>query len=169
MFAITKHCHLQAVFSSNYCRSLSPSASIKPLNLLRIKREKKGTNYTSSTHQSSSAQMSLFFSRSLPALFPWWRRMMKTITRLHKAMMVLEYFTSHSWVWNMDNVTMLMNQMGSEDKKVCVCINTLSVCCWHSYTSRICDSESCHLKRVVNEQFIQVAHSSLINAWTQCL
>uniref|UniRef100_A0A8C1X1B7 Fatty acyl-CoA reductase n=1 Tax=Cyprinus carpio TaxID=7962 RepID=A0A8C1X1B7_CYPCA len=47
-------------------------------------------------------------------------RMMKTITRLHKAMMVLEYFTSHSWVWNMDNVTMLMNQMGSEDKKVCV-------------------------------------------------
>uniref|UniRef100_A0A673GJ26 Fatty acyl-CoA reductase n=1 Tax=Sinocyclocheilus rhinocerous TaxID=307959 RepID=A0A673GJ26_9TELE len=44
-------------------------------------------------------------------------RMMKTITRLHKAMMVLEYFTSHSWVWNMDNVTMLMNQMGSEDKK----------------------------------------------------
>ncbi|XP_043084152.1 fatty acyl-CoA reductase 1 isoform X2 [Puntigrus tetrazona] len=45
-------------------------------------------------------------------------RMMKTITRLHKAMMVLEYFTSHSWVWNTDNVTMLMNQMGSEDKKV---------------------------------------------------
>uniref|UniRef100_A0A672Q4T5 Fatty acyl-CoA reductase n=1 Tax=Sinocyclocheilus grahami TaxID=75366 RepID=A0A672Q4T5_SINGR len=44
-------------------------------------------------------------------------RMMKTITRLHKAMMVLEYFTSHSWVWNMDNITMLMNQMGSEDKK----------------------------------------------------
>ncbi|XP_016339235.1 fatty acyl-CoA reductase 1-like [Sinocyclocheilus anshuiensis] len=44
-------------------------------------------------------------------------RMMKTIARLHKAMMVLEYFTSHSWVWNMDNVTMLMNQMGSEDKK----------------------------------------------------
>ncbi|XP_056595671.1 fatty acyl-CoA reductase 1 isoform X1 [Triplophysa dalaica] len=45
-------------------------------------------------------------------------RMMKTITRLHKAMMVLEYFTSHSWVWNTDNVTMLMNQMSTEDKKV---------------------------------------------------
>ncbi|TSQ92664.1 Fatty acyl-CoA reductase 1 [Bagarius yarrelli] len=29
-------------------------------------------------------------------------RMMKTITRLHKAMMVLEYFTSHSWVFNFD-------------------------------------------------------------------
>uniref|UniRef100_H3C9S8 Fatty acyl-CoA reductase n=1 Tax=Tetraodon nigroviridis TaxID=99883 RepID=H3C9S8_TETNG len=38
-------------------------------------------------------------------------RMMKTITRLHKSMMVLEYFTSHSWVWNTNNVAMLMAQM----------------------------------------------------------
>lgn len=45
-------------------------------------------------------------------------RMMKTITRLHKSMMVLEYFTSHSWVWNTDNMTMLMAQMSPEDKKV---------------------------------------------------
>ncbi|XP_028263541.1 fatty acyl-CoA reductase 1 isoform X2 [Parambassis ranga] len=45
-------------------------------------------------------------------------RMMKTITRLHKAMMVLEYFTSHSWVWNTDNLTMLLAQMSPEDKKV---------------------------------------------------
>uniref|UniRef100_A0A4W6EFW9 Fatty acyl-CoA reductase n=1 Tax=Lates calcarifer TaxID=8187 RepID=A0A4W6EFW9_LATCA len=45
-------------------------------------------------------------------------RMMKTITRLHKAMMVLEYFTSHSWVWNTDNLAMLMAQMSPEDKKV---------------------------------------------------
>ncbi|KAG7214848.1 hypothetical protein INR49_005116 [Caranx melampygus] len=44
--------------------------------------------------------------------------MMKTITRLHKAMMVLEYFTSHSWVWNTDNMAMLMAQMSPEDKKV---------------------------------------------------
>ncbi|XP_021431203.2 fatty acyl-CoA reductase 1 isoform X2 [Oncorhynchus mykiss] len=44
-------------------------------------------------------------------------RMMKTITRLHRAMMVLEYFTSHSWVWKNDNVTMLMNQMGADDKR----------------------------------------------------
>uniref|UniRef100_A0A672ZX30 Fatty acyl-CoA reductase n=1 Tax=Sphaeramia orbicularis TaxID=375764 RepID=A0A672ZX30_9TELE len=44
-------------------------------------------------------------------------RMMKTITRLHKAMMVLEYFTSHSWVWNTDNVAMLLAQMSPEDKK----------------------------------------------------
>lgn len=33
-------------------------------------------------------------------------------------MMVLEYFTSHSWVWNTDNMTMLMAQMSPEDKKV---------------------------------------------------
>ncbi|XP_023145397.2 fatty acyl-CoA reductase 1 isoform X2 [Amphiprion ocellaris] len=45
-------------------------------------------------------------------------RMMKTISRLHKAMMVLEYFTSHSWVWNTDNVAMLLAQMSPEDKKV---------------------------------------------------
>ncbi|XP_011605197.2 fatty acyl-CoA reductase 1 isoform X2 [Takifugu rubripes] len=45
-------------------------------------------------------------------------RMMKTITRLHKSMMVLEYFTSHSWVWNTDNMTMLMAQMSPEDKKL---------------------------------------------------
>ncbi|XP_024864499.1 fatty acyl-CoA reductase 1 isoform X2 [Kryptolebias marmoratus] len=45
-------------------------------------------------------------------------RMMKTITRLHKAMMVLEYFTSHSWVWNTDNMAMLMAHMSPEDKKV---------------------------------------------------
>ncbi|XP_071415108.1 fatty acyl-CoA reductase 1 isoform X2 [Pithys albifrons albifrons] len=45
---------------------------------------------------------------------PW---MMKTITRLHKAMMLLEYFTSHSWTWNNENVTMLINQLNPEDKK----------------------------------------------------
>uniref|UniRef100_A0A3Q3SBH0 Fatty acyl-CoA reductase n=1 Tax=Mastacembelus armatus TaxID=205130 RepID=A0A3Q3SBH0_9TELE len=64
-------------------------------------------------------------SHTLPALlydgYLWLTgrkpRMMKTITRLHKAMMVLEYFTSHSWVWNTDNVTMLLSQMSPEDKK----------------------------------------------------
>ncbi|CAL9697038.1 unnamed protein product [Knipowitschia caucasica] len=45
-------------------------------------------------------------------------RMMKTISRLHKAMMVLEYFTSHSWVWNTDNMTTLMSHMSPEDKKM---------------------------------------------------
>ncbi|XP_029895437.1 fatty acyl-CoA reductase 1 isoform X4 [Aquila chrysaetos chrysaetos] len=45
---------------------------------------------------------------------PW---MMKTITRLHKALMLIEYFTSNSWIWNTENMTMLMNQLSPEDKK----------------------------------------------------
>uniref|UniRef100_A0A8B9EJU8 Fatty acyl-CoA reductase C-terminal domain-containing protein n=1 Tax=Anser cygnoides TaxID=8845 RepID=A0A8B9EJU8_ANSCY len=44
--------------------------------------------------------------------------MLKTISCLHKAMMLLEYFTSNSWVWNTENMTMLMNQLTPEDKKV---------------------------------------------------
>ncbi|XP_069713637.1 fatty acyl-CoA reductase 1 isoform X2 [Phaenicophaeus curvirostris] len=44
-------------------------------------------------------------------------RMMKTITRLHKAMMLLEYFTSNSWIWSTENMTMLMNQLNPQDKK----------------------------------------------------
>lgn len=53
------------------------------------------------------------------------KRMMKTITRLHKSMLVLEYFTSHSWVWNADNIAMLMAQMSLEDKKV----HRYLICC----------------------------------------
>ncbi|KAM6359819.1 fatty acyl-CoA reductase 1 isoform 3-T5 [Alca torda] len=49
-------------------------------------------------------------------------RMMKTITRLHKAMTLLEYFTSHSWIWNTENMTMLMNQLHPEDKKASSCV-----------------------------------------------
>ncbi|XP_069079663.1 fatty acyl-CoA reductase 1 isoform X4 [Pleurodeles waltl] len=45
---------------------------------------------------------------------PW---MMKTITRLHRAMMLLEYFTSNSWVWNNENTNMLLSQLSAEDKK----------------------------------------------------
>jgi len=48
-------------------------------------------------------------------------RMMKTITRLHKAMMLLEYFTSNSWIWNTENMTMLMNQLNPEDRKASSC------------------------------------------------
>lgn len=49
-------------------------------------------------------------------------RMMKTITRLHKAMMLLEYFTSNSWIWNTENMTMLMNQLNPQDKKASSCV-----------------------------------------------
>uniref|UniRef100_A0A2K6DKP8 Fatty acyl-CoA reductase n=1 Tax=Macaca nemestrina TaxID=9545 RepID=A0A2K6DKP8_MACNE len=47
-------------------------------------------------------------------------RMMKTITHLHKAMMLLEYFTSNSWIWNTENVNMLMNQLNPEDKRLSI-------------------------------------------------
>ncbi|NXY47086.1 FACR1 reductase, partial [Ceuthmochares aereus] len=49
-------------------------------------------------------------------------RMMKTITRLHKAMMLLEYFTSNSWIWSTENMTMLMNQLNPQDKKASSCM-----------------------------------------------
>lgn len=52
----------------------------------------------------------------------WDCRMMKTITRLHKSMMFLEYFTSNSWTWSTENVTMLMNQLSPEDKKASGCV-----------------------------------------------
>ncbi|MGH0143251.1 UNVERIFIED_CONTAM: hypothetical protein FKN15_040281 [Acipenser sinensis] len=66
-------------------------------------------------------------------------RMMKTITRLHKALMLLEYFTSHSWVWSTDNTTMLMSQLSPEDKKasplligvaVIDCALPVELICW---------------------------------------
>lgn len=49
-------------------------------------------------------------------------RMMKTITRLHKALVLLEYFTSNSWTWSTENMTMLMNQLSPEDKKASGCV-----------------------------------------------
>lgn len=148
--------------SSNYCRSLTHHLLL--LNRLTFWE----LNERKSPHQSSFAQISLLFSRLLPALFPWWRRMMKTITRLHKAMMVLEYFTSHSWVWNTDNVTMLINQMGSEDKKVCVCLclNTVSVCTVKWVASVILN----HVTESVlsmNNSFKWLIALTFINAWTQ--
>ncbi|RXM30170.1 Fatty acyl-CoA reductase 1 [Acipenser ruthenus] len=45
-------------------------------------------------------------------------RMMRIFNRLHKSMMLLEYFSSQSWEWNSDNMTMLMGQLSPEDKKI---------------------------------------------------
>lgn len=44
-------------------------------------------------------------------------RMMKIFNRLHKSMMLLEYFSSQSWEWSSDNVNMLMGALSPEDKK----------------------------------------------------
>lgn len=45
-------------------------------------------------------------------------RMMRIVNRLHRSMMLLEYFTSHSWVWGSDNLTMLLGQLSPEDRKM---------------------------------------------------
>ncbi|XP_041072312.1 fatty acyl-CoA reductase 1 isoform X2 [Carcharodon carcharias] len=44
-------------------------------------------------------------------------RMMKIFNRLHKSMMLLEYFSSKSWDWSSDNMNMLMSQLSLEDKR----------------------------------------------------
>lgn len=45
-------------------------------------------------------------------------RMMRIFNRLHKAISLLEYFSSQDWVWNSDNMSMLMGQLTPEDRKV---------------------------------------------------
>ncbi|KYO44734.1 fatty acyl-CoA reductase 1 [Alligator mississippiensis] len=45
-------------------------------------------------------------------------RMMKILDRLHKNLMLLEYFTTQSWEWSSDNMNMLMGQLSPEDKKL---------------------------------------------------
>lgn len=45
-------------------------------------------------------------------------QMMRIFNRLHKAIGLLEYFSSQDWEWNSDNMNMLMNQLSTEDRKV---------------------------------------------------
>ncbi|XP_069759271.1 fatty acyl-CoA reductase 1 isoform X4 [Narcine bancroftii] len=74
-------------------------------------------------------------------------RMMKVINRLHRSMMLVEYFTSHSWVWNTDNINMLMSQMSQDDKKVFNCdVRQLH---WAEYMENYCMGTK---KYVLNEE-----------------
>ncbi|KAL7883033.1 hypothetical protein SRHO_G00006910 [Serrasalmus rhombeus] len=43
--------------------------------------------------------------------------MMRIFNRLHKAIGLLEYFSSQDWDWNSDNMNMLLNQLSPEDRK----------------------------------------------------
>ncbi|XP_048862742.1 fatty acyl-CoA reductase 1-like isoform X1 [Brienomyrus brachyistius] len=45
-------------------------------------------------------------------------QMMRIFNRLHKAIGLLEYFSSQDWEWNSDNVSMLMAQLTPEDRKM---------------------------------------------------
>ncbi|KFU87070.1 Fatty acyl-CoA reductase 1 [Chaetura pelagica] len=78
-------------------------------------------------------------------------RMMKTITRLHRAMMLLEYFTSKSWIWNTENMTMLMNQLNPQDKKASICMFNFDVrqLHWAEYMENYCMGTK---KYVLNEE-----------------
>ncbi|XP_077399615.1 fatty acyl-CoA reductase 1 [Vanacampus margaritifer] len=44
-------------------------------------------------------------------------QMMRIFNRLHKAISLLEYFSSQDWEWSSENVSMLMAQMSPEDRK----------------------------------------------------
>ncbi|XP_069375748.1 fatty acyl-CoA reductase 1 isoform X4 [Paralichthys olivaceus] len=44
-------------------------------------------------------------------------QMMRIFNRLHKAIGLLEYFSSQDWEWNSENMSMLMSQLTPEDKK----------------------------------------------------
>ncbi|XP_016302889.1 fatty acyl-CoA reductase 1 [Sinocyclocheilus anshuiensis] len=44
-------------------------------------------------------------------------QMMRIFNRLHKAIGLLEYFSSQDWEWNSDNMNMLMSQLSAEDRK----------------------------------------------------
>ncbi|XP_076862675.1 fatty acyl-CoA reductase 1 isoform X1 [Brachyhypopomus gauderio] len=45
-------------------------------------------------------------------------QMMRIFNRLHKAIGLLEYFSSQDWEWNSDNMNMLMNQLSAEDRRM---------------------------------------------------
>ncbi|XP_034529544.1 fatty acyl-CoA reductase 1 isoform X3 [Notolabrus celidotus] len=44
-------------------------------------------------------------------------QMMRIFNRLHKAISLLEYFSSQDWEWNSENLSMLMSQLTPEDRK----------------------------------------------------
>lgn len=42
---------------------------------------------------------------------------MRIFNRLHKAISLLEYFSSQDWEWNSENMSMLMSELTPEDRK----------------------------------------------------
>lgn len=50
-------------------------------------------------------------------------RMMRIFNRLHKAIGLLEYFSSQDWEWKSDNMNMLMSELSPEDRKVCLSLS----------------------------------------------
>ncbi|NXW29678.1 FACR1 reductase, partial [Phaetusa simplex] len=67
---------------------------------------------------SASAIQSLCQTSYPPPTLLLCFRMMKIINRLHKSMMLLQYFSTQSWDWSSDNMNMLMSHLNTEDKKL---------------------------------------------------
>lgn len=68
-------------------------------------------------------------------------------------MMVLEYFTSHSWAWNTDNVAMLLSQMSLEDKKVDVILSLRWTCLQHPHKLHTCAVMSYSMPATMSHSF----------------
>ncbi|KFP89224.1 Fatty acyl-CoA reductase 1, partial [Apaloderma vittatum] len=66
-----------------------------------------------SNFQSTSGQTSYLHLMLLLCF-----RMMKIINKLHKSLMLLQYFSTQSWDWSSDNMNMLMSHLNTEDKKL---------------------------------------------------
>ncbi|KGL80400.1 Fatty acyl-CoA reductase 1 [Tinamus guttatus] len=64
--------------------------------------------------QNSSKDQMSYLSLTILLCF----RMMKIINRLHKSLMLLQYFSTQSWDWSSDNMNMLMSHLNPEDKKL---------------------------------------------------
>lgn len=60
--------------------------------------------------------------------------MMRIFNRLHKAISLLEYFSSQDWEWDSENMSMLMSQLTPEDRKVGLSVR-LSACCQSALAS----------------------------------
>ncbi len=60
-------------------------------------------------------------------------RMMRIFNRLHKAISLLEYFSSQDWEWNSENLSIVMSQLTPEDRKVDLPMYMLPV--WDKYTT----------------------------------
>ncbi|NXJ77863.1 FACR1 reductase, partial [Trogon melanurus] len=76
--------------------------------------------YVQSVHSWADVrETSMYIQTSyLPLMLLLCFRMMKIINKLHKSLMLLQYFSTQSWDWSSDNMNMLMSHLNTEDKKL---------------------------------------------------
>uniref|UniRef100_A0A3Q3D9C1 Fatty acyl-CoA reductase n=1 Tax=Hippocampus comes TaxID=109280 RepID=A0A3Q3D9C1_HIPCM len=79
-------------------------------------------------------------------------QMMRIFNRLHKAISLLEYFSSQDWEWNSENVNMLMAQLSPEDRKVTFNFDVRQLN-WPEYIENYCIGTK---KYVLNEDMSDI-------------